>query len=848
MADLLPYAVDLGDGIIGNVDGSFTVIYAMRGPDLASSAPEVRLSHHLLFARAMNTLREGWMLHTYVGRGKIEQYPLSGDFTSRTGWLIEEERKQAFKFGAARYFNDMHIALTYQPVDPKYRQAAKFFRDDVDEDNLPGDEELQIFVAGLGTIEGLCGRALRLQRLDKRSVHIEGEGSIEIDDRLTFFEKQISGSRQEVRALPDDAHWAAAVAAPIRTGLRLRVGDDLVSVVTIDNVPDKARTTLMRKIYGVDQVCDIVVRWIVRDEENIAGEMKLTRKKAYAKRQSTGDAITGGSPFLDSGQIGKANDVNGAMIDLGAGEAYGYISFAIVLRQTVERSEGRAGERRAAKELDAACGKVMAALRSSKFTPRREVENVFDAFMSTLPGMGFAQVRKGITGSRPFSYLSPLTSVWTGSLMAPCSFYPTGSTALTYVATEGRAPMAFNLHVRNVGHALITGATGGGKSTALAFMIAQHERYGPRSRRIILDLNRSMETMVRSMENGVHLDFSNDSVRLAPFADIREPGGMERAQTFVAYLLFCNNVNYDEHRSDIYAALKSMANSKAKPSMLSLSSAGFLKSKVRTVLERYTRGSEGEMLDGEDDVFPDTATICIELERIMALDPAVKKPLLVALINRIEKLFDGRPTLFVLDEAWKALNDEILGIVIGEKIKTVRKANVAMVFGTQSIADLEGHPLEATLKGPDVPTKIFCNNPMARTPVVAELLTSVGLDAWEIEDIASAGLGEYYIASPDGRRLFSFGLGPVTLAFVGSSDKDSVAEMKLMVAEDEAYLTANGKTIARPWPARWIEKKVKSKRARDWADAWIAGPKNDGSRLFGVAPTAPLSQLAGKVA
>ena len=837
LADLLPYATDLGDGVIGNVDGSFTVVYQMRGPDLSSSAPQFRLSHHLLFTRALNSLTEGWMVHTYLGRGAILEYPLTGDFTSRTSWLIEQERIASFQNGAKRYFNAMHIAFTYTPVDAKYRQAAKFFRDSSDEESLPGDLELEIFLTGLRTIEGLCGRALRLQRLDKRSVHVEGEGNVEIDDRLSFFHKQIAGVTQEVRALPPDADWSAAVAQVVRTGLRLRVADDLISVVTIDDVPETARTTLMRKIYGVDQVCDVIIRWIVRDEENIASEMKLQRKKLYAKRQGVGEQMMStGSPFIDANKVGEASDVNQALADAGAGEAYGYISFAIVMRQPVERSEGRAGERRAARDLDEATARVMAALRSSKFTPRKEVENLFDAWVSTLPGMGHAQVRKGITGSRPLSYMSPITSVWAGSLLSPCTFYPVGSSALSYVATEGRAPLGFNLHVRNVGHALITGATGGGKSTALAFMIAQHERYGKRSRRIILDLNRSMETMVRSMENGVHLDFSDDSVRLAPFADIREPGGMERAQTFVAYLLFCNGVNYEQHRADVYAALKSMANGKTKPSMLSLSSAAFLKSKVKDVLLRYTRGSEGGMLDGEDDIFPDASTICIELERIMAMEDAIKKPLLIALINRIEKLFDGRPTLFVLDEAWKALNDEILGVVIGEKIKTVRKANVAMVFGTQSIADLNGHPLEATLKGADVPTKIFTNNPMARTPVVAELLTSVGLEEWEIEDIAGATMGEYYIANPDGRRLFSFGMGPVTLAFVGASDKDSVAEMKAMILEDKACVSKTGLTPERPWPARWIEKKVKGPHARKWADLWIAGPKNDGALLYGVAP------------
>jgi type IV secretory pathway VirB4 component len=291
-------------------------------------------------------------------------------------------------------------------------------------------------------------------------------------------------------------------------------------------------------------------------------------------------------------------------------------------------------------------------------------------------------------------------------------------------------------------------------------------------------------------------------------------------------VLYCNKVDHDPHRQDIYAALQSMANGRTKPSMLSLSSAAYLKSQVKEVLQRYTRGREGGALDGEDDVFPNASTICVELERVMAMEEALRKPLLIALINRVEKLFDGRPTLFVFDEAWKALNDAILSDVIAEKIKTVRKANVAMVFGTQSISDLNGHPLEAVLKGGDVPTKIFTADPMAHTPVVTEQLRSVGLEEWDIADIAGAGLGEYFIANADGRRLFSFAMGPVTLAFVATNDKESIVEKNIMIAEDAEYFAKHGTLPVRPWQARWIEKKVRGAKGHDWADAWIRGPKN----------------------
>jgi type IV secretion system protein VirB4 len=819
LADLLPYGIDLHDGIILNYDGSFTVIYSMRGPDISASSPYARQAHYFNFARAMNTLGEGWMVHTYLSRGKIDEYPLRGEFISRTAWLIEQERIQSHKINAPRYFNDIAIALTYAPVDERLRKAERLFRDNDGDEPLPGDEALEVFENGLRTLEGLLKGPLRLMRLGKRDVFVTGEGAVAFDDRLKFLVKRISGYDQETRALPSDASFREAVAAPVRTGPRLRVGDTAVAVISLDEIPERARTTLMRDLYAAPYVCDVVTRWIARDPENIRPELKIARKKLYRDRKGAFDR----GPYVDEAKLSEASDVNDGLSAMSAGEANGYFSFAVVLRRPVNPADGVKGEQEAWNEIDAAATKILGTLRRSGFTPRRETVNVFDAWLMTLPGMGFAQVRKGILGSRPFSYLSPLTSVWLGNLDAPCSFYPSGSTALTYAATEGDAPMAFNLHVGQVGHTLLVGGTGGGKSTLLAFLVAQHERYGPRSRRIVFDLNRSMKTLVTSMEGGVHVDLHDESIKLAPFADIRTPGGIERAQAFLGFLLTVNGVDFQKHRRDVYSSLRAMANGKTPPSMTALESSPYMKSEVREVIRQYTRGHKGAILDGEADTFPDASTICIELEHIINLEDVFRKPILVALMNRIEQLFDGRPTLFIFDEAWAPLNDDVLARVIGEKIVTVRKANVAMVFGTQSLSQVRDHKLGPILLGDSVPTKIFTPNANARSEIQARLYLETGLEEWEIATIADARRGDYYVANSDGRRLVNFGMGPVTLAFVGTNDRDSLREIEKLVADDEAHRRNMQREPERPWPARWIEHAVRNEHARAWADLWIRG-------------------------
>ena len=63
-------------------------------------------------------------------------------------------------------------------------------------------------------------------------------------------------------------------------------------------------------------------------------------------------------------------------------------------------------------------------------------------------------------------------------------------------------------------------------------------------------------------------------------------------------------------------------------------------------------------------------------------------PVLTYLFHRLEERFDGRPTLLILDEAWVFLDHPLFAARIREWLKVLRKKNVAVVFATQSLADI----------------------------------------------------------------------------------------------------------------------------------------------------------------
>src|SRR3546814_18673851 len=66
----------------------------------------------------------------------------------------------------------------------------------------------------------------------------------------------------------------------------------------------------------------------------------------------------------------------------------------------------------------------------------------------------------------------------------------------------------------------------------------------------------------------------------------------------------------------------------------------------------------------------------------------VVAPVLSYLFHRLEARFTGRPTLLILDEAWVFLDHPLFAARIREWLKVLRKRNVAVVFATQSLADI----------------------------------------------------------------------------------------------------------------------------------------------------------------
>jgi len=193
---------------------------------------------------------------------------------------------------------------------------------------------------------------------------------------------------------------------------------------------------------------------------------------------------------------------------------------------------------------------------------------------------------------------------------------------------------------------------------------------------------------------------------------------------------------------------------------------------IKELLADYMIGGKyGKIFDAEaSNMSLDTRFLAIEMETLMNRGENCVVPALVYLFNYVEKKFDGRLTLLILDEAWLFLKNETFADKITEWLKVLRKKNVYVVFATQDVADVADSPLKTTIIQQCL-TKIYLADPSALTPVMKDVYRQFGLTESEISLIAKAQMKrDYFYTSPRGRRLFQLDLGKLTLALIGAPD------------------------------------------------------------------------------
>ncbi|MGX9393901.1 conjugal transfer protein TrbE (plasmid) [Nitrobacteraceae bacterium UC4446_H13] len=784
--DLLPYAGLVAPGVILLKDGSLMAGWYFAGPDSESSTDVERNEVSRLINAVLSRLGSGWMIQVEAVRVPARAYPARSDchFPDAVTRAIDDERRRRFEAESGHFESQHAMILTYRPPERRKSGLARYvYSDDESRSTSFADTTLAFFQTSIREVEQYLANVLSVRRMQTHEV--DDGGSIRrarYDELFQFIRFCITGENHPVRLPEIPMYLDFLVTAEFHHGLSPVVDDRYLAVVGIDGFPAESWPGILN---GLD-LMPLTYRWSSRfmflDDQEARARLERTRKKWQQKVRPFFDQLfQTQSRSLDQDAMLMVAETEDAIGQASSGlVAYGYYTTVIVIFDT--------DERRLRDKAEA----VRRLVQAEGFGARIETLNATEAYLGSLPGNWYTNIREPLISTRNLADLIPLNAVWSGSQTAPCPFYPPNSPPLMQVAS-GSTPFRMNLHVDDVGHTLVFGPTGSGKSTLLALIAAQFRRYAG-AQLFCFDKGRSMFPLTIAAE-GDHYDVgAGEGLSFCPLAELNDDSDRAWAAEWIETLVALQGVKITpDHRNAITHQIALMAAARGRS--ISDFVSGVQLREIKDALHPYTiDGPMGHLLDAEQDGLLMSDFQTFEIETLMNMGERNLVPVLLYLFRRIEKRLTGAPSLIILDEAWLMLGHATFRDKVREWLKVLRKANCAVLLATQSISDAERSGIIDVLKE-SCPTKICLPNGVARETGTREFYERIGFNERQIEIVATAiPKREYYVASPVGRRLFDMALGPVTLSFVGATGKDDLARIAGLRQQH-----------GRDWPAQWLQ-------------------------------------------
>jgi type IV secretion/conjugal transfer VirB4 family ATPase len=785
LADFLPWAALVEQGVILNKDGSLQRTARFRGPDLdsATAAEFVAITSRL--NNALRRLGSGWAIFVEAQRLPANHYPDSR-FPDPASSLVDAERRAQFEEEGAHFESRYYLTLVWlPPADDAARAEAWLYEGRSREQS-----------DWHGTLKAFIDRTDRvLALIEDFMPEADWLGD---SDTLTYLHSCISTRRQRVSVPETPMHLdAILVDEDVTGGLEPRLGRAHLRTLTIMGFPSQTWPGLLDELNRLAFPYRWSTRAICLDKTDAAKVLGRIRRQWFAKRKSImailKEVMTSeASVLLDSDAANKALDADLALQELGADVvAQAYVTATVTVWDedpVIAQDRLRLVEK---------------TIQGRDFTCMRETLNAIEAWLGSLPGHVYANVRQPPISTLNLAHMMPFSAVWAG----PERDEHLNAPPLFFARTEGATPFRFCLHVGDVGHTLVVGPTGAGKSVLLALMALQFRRYAG-AQVFAFDFGGSIRAAALAMGGDWHdlggalAGDASEPVALQPFARIDDAGERAWAAEWIAALLTRESVTVTPDLKEyLWSALTSLASAPVAERTITGLSVLLQSNALKQALQPYTVGGPwGRLLDAEIEHLGQAEVQAFETEGLIGSGAA--PAVLSYLFHRIEDRFDGRPTLLIVDEGWLALDDHGFAGQLREWLKTLRKKNASVIFATQSLADIDGSAIAPAIIE-SCPTRLFLPNERALELQISAIYRRFGLNDRQIEILSrSTPKRDYYCQSRRGNRLFELGLSEVALAFTAASSKtDQVA-----IAETVATYGADG------FAAAWLRGK-----GLDWA-------------------------------
>jgi type IV secretion system protein VirB4 len=454
----------------------------------------------------------------------------------------------------------------------------------------------------------------------------------------------------------------------------------------------------------------------------------------------------------------------------------------------------RSGQLEAIDQLTAACA---AALGEAGAIAVREDVNLEAGFWGQMPGNESLLVRRALISSANMACFGSLHGFALGQSDGNHWGDP-----VTVLETTSATPFFFNFHNGDLGNFTIIGPSGSGKTVVMNFLAAQAQRFEPRT--VLFDKDRGAEVFVRGIGGRYSRIAAGHPTGFNPMALPDSPHNRAFLRDWLAVLLVANGP--DEH-AIIASAVNAAYNN--DPSFRRLFHfrellAGNRRPQVGDLahrLEAWIAGGEhGWLFDNAEDQL-DLSAMTLGFDMTALLEaPRLRTPVMMYLFHRIEERLDGQPTLILIDEGWKALDDEVFAARIRDWLKTLRKRNALVGFATQSARDaLDSRVATALVE--QTATMIFMPNARAKAE---DYCDGFGLTEHELDVIRTLPVHSrcFLVRQPDASVVVRLDLSDMPEVLMVLSGRESIVRRLdgLRSSLGDAPADWFGPLTGLPWP------------------------------------------------